>query len=58
VRKLTFEEAVRWKFFGPPDLPLEIEMTDAQKYWLKHQAQARREYPQFLPKMKRKRKNG
>jgi hypothetical protein len=34
VRKLTFEEAVQWRFHGPPDVPTEIEMTDAQKYWL------------------------
>jgi len=36
VRKLTFEEAIQWKFFGPPDIPAEIEMTDEQRYWLKH----------------------
>ena len=36
VRKLTFEEAVSWKLFGPPDVPPEIEMTDDQKYWLKN----------------------
>ena len=35
VRKLTFEEAVQWRLHGPPDVPPEIEMTDAQKYWLK-----------------------
>lgn len=37
VRKLTFEEAVEWRFHGPPDVPPEVEarMTDAQKYWLK-----------------------
>ena len=34
VRKLTYEEAVHWRFQGPPDVPPEIEMTDAQKYWL------------------------
>jgi hypothetical protein len=37
VRKLTFEEAVTWKFFGPPEMPSEIEMTDEQKYWLRDQ---------------------
>lgn len=35
VRKLTLEEAVQWRFNGPPDIPPEIEMTDAQKYWLR-----------------------
>ena len=35
VRKLTFEEAVVWRMRGPPDIPPEIEMTDAQRYWLK-----------------------
>jgi hypothetical protein len=35
VRKLTFEEAIQWRFHGPPDVPPEIEMTDTQKYWLK-----------------------
>ena len=35
VRKLTFEEAVTWKFYGPPDVPPDIELTDEQKYWLK-----------------------
>ena len=35
VRKLTFEEAVQWRLQGPPDVPPELEMTDAQKYWLK-----------------------
>lgn len=39
VRKLTFEEAIDWRFFGPPDVPPEIEMTEAQKYWLKDQDQ-------------------
>ena len=36
VRKLTFEEAVQWRFYGPPDVPPEIEsdMPAAQKYWL------------------------
>jgi hypothetical protein len=35
VRKLTAQEAITWRFFGPPDIPPEIEMTDFQKYWLK-----------------------
>ena len=35
VRKLTFEEAVIWRMRGPPDIAPEIEMTEAQKYWLK-----------------------
>jgi hypothetical protein len=50
VRKLSFKEAITWKFFGPPDVPSEIEMTDAQKYWLKRRDQARQYWPQFLPK--------
>jgi hypothetical protein len=37
VRKLTFEEAVIWRMHGPPDVPPEIEMTEAQKYWLKEE---------------------
>jgi hypothetical protein len=37
VRKLTFEEAVLWRFNGPPDVPQEIQMTRAQMYWLKNQ---------------------
>jgi hypothetical protein len=35
VRKLTFEEAIQWRFRGPPDIPPEIVLTDAQKYWLR-----------------------
>lgn len=34
VRKLTLEEAIQWRFNGPPDVPPEIEMTEVQKYWL------------------------
>jgi len=45
VRKLSFEEAVSWKFFGPPDVPPEIEMTDERKYWLRNQNQAREVWP-------------
>ena len=35
VRKLTLEEAITWRFFGPPDLSPESEayMTEVQKYW-------------------------
>lgn len=36
VRKLTFEEAVQWRFQGPPDVPPELEISDAHKYWLKN----------------------
>jgi hypothetical protein len=35
VRKLTLAEAIHWRFHGPPDVPAEVELTDAQKYWLK-----------------------
>jgi hypothetical protein len=28
VRKLTVEEAIQWRFFGPPDVPPEIEMKN------------------------------
>jgi hypothetical protein len=35
VRKLTVKEAIQWRLEGPPDIPSEIEMTVAQKYWLK-----------------------
>jgi hypothetical protein len=45
VRKLTFEEAVRLKLFGPPDVPPELEMTDAQKYWLRNSEFAREVWP-------------
>ena len=31
----TFEEAVQWRLHGPPDVPPELEMTDAHKYWLR-----------------------
>jgi hypothetical protein len=49
VRKLTLEEAIQWRLFGPPDVPPEIEMTDEQKYWLKHQDQARDLCPRRTP---------
>jgi hypothetical protein len=58
VRKLTFQEAVTWKFSGPPDVPPEIEMTEDQKYWLKHQSHAPQRYSHLPPKKKGKRKNG
>lgn len=45
VRKLTAEEAIRWRFYGPPDVPLEIEMTDSQKYWLKDHRRAQDFWP-------------
>ena len=45
VRKLTAEEAISWRFFGPPDVPPEIEMTDDQKYWLKDQEYGREFWP-------------
>jgi hypothetical protein len=35
VRKLTFEEAVIWRMYGPPDLAPENEMSESQKYWIK-----------------------
>lgn len=38
VRRLTPEEAITWKFYGPPDVPPELEMTEEQKYWLKYRA--------------------
>jgi hypothetical protein len=58
VRKLTFKEAVTWKLHGPPDVPPEIEMTDAQKYWLRNESQGRQYYPQFLPKVQKRHRNG
>jgi hypothetical protein len=42
VRKLTAEEAITWRLFGPPDIPPELGMTDEQKYWLKDQDHARK----------------
>lgn len=45
VRKLTLEEAIQWRFCGPPDVPPEIEMADAQKYWIKSQHEARGLWP-------------
>ena len=36
VRKLTFEEAVLWRLNGPPDLPPDVPMTDAQKWWIRN----------------------
>jgi hypothetical protein len=36
VRRLTAEEAITWKFYGPSDAPPEIEFSDEQKYWLRH----------------------
>ena len=35
VRRLTLEEAIQWRLFGPPDIPPVIEMTEKEKYWLK-----------------------
>jgi hypothetical protein len=54
VRKLTLNEAIQWRCFGPPDVPPEIKMTDAKKYWLKDQDYART----IWPKRSRKRKVG
>lgn len=34
VRKLSLEEAVSWRFLGPPDVPAEIELTSKQKWWV------------------------
>jgi hypothetical protein len=45
VRKLTAEEAITWRFYGPPDVPPEIEMTEAQKYWLKEKWRVRDFWP-------------
>lgn len=45
VRKLTYEEAIHWKFYGPPDIPPEIQLTEKQKYWLKDQDYARKCWP-------------
>ena len=47
VRKLTAEEAIRWRLFGPADLPAELEMTDEQKYWLKALKYARTLWPEI-----------
>jgi hypothetical protein len=41
VRKLTAEEAIKWRLFGPPDAPPELKMADEQKYWLKSRDYAR-----------------
>jgi hypothetical protein len=46
VRKLTVEEAIRWRLFGPPDVPPELEMKDEQKYWLKELDYARKLWPE------------
>jgi hypothetical protein len=46
VRKLTAAEAIRWRLFGPPDVPRELEMTDEQKYWLKDLDCARKLWPE------------
>ena len=46
VRKLTTEEAIQWRLFGPPDIPTEIEMTNDQKYWLKDLNYARELWPE------------
>jgi hypothetical protein len=54
VRKLTLDEAIAWRLFGPSDLPAESEMTDAQKYWLKGEDYAR----QFWPKYDTRRTSG
>jgi hypothetical protein len=35
VRKLTVEQAVRWKHFGPDDLPSDVEFEPGQKWWVK-----------------------
>ena len=45
VRKLTPREAIEWRFYGPPDVPAEIEVTGAQKWWLKDQYRARDLWP-------------
>jgi hypothetical protein len=45
VRKLTAEEAITWRLFGPPDVPPEFEMTDEQKWWLKRKDDARKLWP-------------
>jgi hypothetical protein len=58
VRKLTYNEAVRWRFFGPPDVPPETKMTDEQKYWLRDIGPAGSFWPHLLPKKKGKRENG
>ena len=46
VRKLTAEEAIRWRLFGPPDVPPELEMADKEKYWLKDLDYARKLWPE------------
>ena len=45
VRKLTPEEAITWKLYGPPHVPPESEMTDSQKYWLKGRSRAAHFWP-------------
>lgn len=33
VRKLTVEEAWRWKLQGPADIPEDVELRPEQKWW-------------------------
>jgi hypothetical protein len=41
VRKLTAEEAITWRLYGPQDVPDEFETTfDRERWWLKDASQA------------------
>ena len=35
VRKLSIEEALKWKFHGPSDVPPNVEFSPEQQWWLR-----------------------
>ena len=41
IRKLSFDEAMRWKFYGPPD----IEIEKKHKWWFDHDDIAKMFFP-------------